>query len=301
MQQHRGKREQCEFDTKGYNNWLEAGSQGWHYGAGDNYASTNVLSRSPLSMTPPNQLHSQFRGQISELPNSGSILSFECFLKFLLLSSDRSIIPCDYGIILGNKVCCSVCSQEQGKAAPPALPSTIGEYIVHGNQRDHGGSSKVISTYSYLEPELRDNTQARGRQELIYPDLHPTPHCGTTLPFVMPEEPVYVNAKQYHAILRRRQLRAKAEMENKATRVRKPYLHESRHLHALRRARGCGGRFINTKKSNGGNHEEGSSTGDSTPVPSPESDYGIGQPGKRREQYSPHDGATFFQWACQSK
>ena len=100
MQQHRGKREQCEFDTKGYNNWLEAGSQGWHYGAGDNYASANVLSRSPLSMTPPN-LHSQFRGQISELPNSGSILLFECFSQSSVsILYDRSIIQWDYGIIL---------------------------------------------------------------------------------------------------------------------------------------------------------------------------------------------------------
>ncbi|XP_016441402.1 nuclear transcription factor Y subunit A-7 isoform X1 [Nicotiana tabacum] len=131
------------------------------------------------------------------------------------------------------------------------MPPIMGENLKAANQFELMAPSIAFKSYPYSEvPQYSGgNVAAACGESLVHQNIERSVHNGRMiLPIEVKEEPMYVNAKQYHGILRRRQLRAKAVLEQKVVKSRKPYLHESRHRHAMRRARDGGGRFLNTKK-----------------------------------------------------
>jgi LAS superfamily LD-carboxypeptidase LdcB len=103
-------------------------------------------------------------------------------------------------------------------------------------------TSQLQSQLQEISQVIHSSTQNSQLQSSQGSNLQPTPILQ---PSPTQDEPLFVNARQYHRILKRREARQKYEQQQQE---KKQFVHLSRHLHAKKRPRGPGGRFLSAQE-----------------------------------------------------
>ena len=145
------------------------------------------------------------------------------------------------------------------KMERPRSPQQMNNQISHGRPTSQQVTSPAEPN---PQPLMNHGTPRATVSPMLTNQQHP--QSPELVSGTVQDSPLYVNAKQFHRILKRRVVR---EILEKALRLtskgRKPYLHESRHNRAMRRPRGPGGRFLTAdeiteiERTKGDSREEG--------------------------------------------